>query len=159
MALYKPQSDPDQDQFILAARSRNGADMLPIDASGLRRLSRGLKQGKTAMILPDQRPRKDKSRLISTFFGHETPTTQLVQNLCSRIDCDVFLATAFRDRNTASFNISIEPLDHSRLASEPQPSADYMNKAIEDLIKKRPEQYQWGYSRFRRSTYQRLDNN
>lgn len=159
MALYKPQINSRFDHFIFTARGRNGAEMLPIVASGLRRLSRGLKQGKTVMILPDQRPKKDKTRVMSTFYGQEAPTTPLIHNLCKRIDCDVFLATAFRDRNTARFNINIELLDHSKLASEQQTSVNYMNRAIESLIDKRPEQYQWGYSRFVRSTYRQLNDN
>ncbi len=153
MCLYKPQPNSSVDQFILNARGRNGATMLPIDSSGLRQLSRGLKQGKTAMILPDQRPKKDKARIMSRFFGQKAPTTPLIHNLCSRIDCDVFLATIFRDHSANAFSLNIESLDKNRLVSEQQQSLDYMNGQIENLIRRRPEQYQWGYSRFQRSTY------
>lgn len=157
MALYKPQADPVLDEFIFAARSRTGAQMLPINASGLRQLSRGLKQGKTTIILPDQRPKKEKAQLLSKFFGHNAPTTTLIQNLCSRIDCDVFLAVVFRERDRCEFSITIEALDHEKLASEPQLSLDYMNQEIENLIKRRPEQYQWGYSRYELSEYRLLE--
>lgn len=153
LCLYKPQANPSVDQFILKARSRNGAKMLPIDSSGLRQLNRGLKQGKTAMILPDQRPKKDNARVMANFFGQQAPTTPLIHNLCKRIDCDVFLATVFRERSTVSFSINLEPLQNDRLASDQQLSLDYMNGEIEKLIRRSPEQYQWGYSRFRRSTY------
>lgn len=158
MALYKPQTNQSYDEFILNARSRNGAQMLAIDASGLRQLNRGLKQRKTAMILPDQRPRKRRAQSMSSFFGHEAPTSPLIYNLCNKMDCDVFIATAFRDRKSARFVIDIEALDRSKLASDQQSSLDYMNNTIENLIKKKPEQYQWGYSRFRRSVYRGLDN-
>ena len=153
MCLYKPQPQLSVDQFILKARSRNGVQMLPIDSSGLRQLSRGLKQGKTAMILPDQRPRKDKVRLMSRFFGHEAPTTPMVHNLCRRIDCDVFIATLVRNRNQGDFHLHIKALEHGKIAAEQQQSLDYMNKEIEELIKQYPEQYQWGYSRFRLAEY------
>ncbi len=156
MCLYKPQLNRSIDQFILNARSRNGASMLPIDSSGLRQLSRGLKQGKTAMILPDQRPKKDRARFTANFFGRETPTTALIHNLCSRIDCDVFIASLLRDRTNNSFNITIEALSHEQLASERQNSLNYLNRAIERLIKQKPEQYQWGYTRFPRSNYHSL---
>ena len=156
MCLYKPQSNTSFDRFILKARSRNGAKMLPIDSSGLRQLSRGLKQGKTAMILPDQRPKKDKARVMANFFGRETPTSALIHNLCRRIDCDVFIASIFRIRDKASFSITIEPLAHDRLATEQQHSLNYMNEEIERLIRRSPEQYQWGYTRFPRSNYHSL---
>lgn len=156
LCLYKPQANSSVDQFMLKARSRNGAKMLPIDSSGLRQLSRGLKQGKTAMILPDQRPKKGKARGMAKFFGQQAPTTLLIHNLCSRIDCDVFLATMFRERSTDSFSAHIEALENDRLASNQQQSLDYMNAEIEKLIRRSPEQYQWGYSRFQRSTYHSL---
>jgi len=148
ISLYKPQTNPTVDQFVLNARSRNGAKLLPIDTSGLRQLSRGLKQGKTAMILPDQRPKKDKARIMANFFGHEAPTTPLIHNLCKRIDCDIFLATIFRESSDKAFQLNLYELDHEKLSADQQASLDYLNEQIEALIKQRPEQYQWGYSRF-----------
>jgi len=156
MCLYKPQVKESVDQFILKARSRNGATMLPVDASGLKQLSRGLKLGKTAMILPDQRPKKDKTRSMSNFFGIPAPTTPMIHNLCKRMDCDVFIATAFRDVNTFRFNITVEALDLNKLTTELQSSLDYLNVAIEKIIRQEPAQYQWGYSRFKPSTYKSL---
>ena len=153
MCLYKPQDNASLDRFIFKARSRNGATMLPIDSSGLRQLSRGLKQGKTAMILPDQRPKKDKVRLMSKFFGREAPTTPLIHNLCSRTDCDVFIAAIVRQPDKCSFKLTLKALEHKQLASQQRHSLDYMNAEIEKLIKQWPEQYQWGYVRFERSSY------
>ncbi len=157
MCLYKPQPGRSVDQFILEARSRNGAAMLPIDTAGLRQLSRGLKQGGTAMILPDQRPKKNKARHMSSFFGHQAPTTPLIHNLCKRIDCDVFIASIFRQNTLNSFELVIEALDHKILVSDMQASLDYMNRQIETFIRKQPEQYQWGYSRFMRSEYRSVN--
>ena len=157
ISLYKPQPNAGVDRFVLNARSRNGAHLISIDASGLRQLSRGLKQGKTAMILPDQRPKKSKARVMANFFGHEAPTTPMIHNLCNRIDCDIFLASIFRDRASASFELTLLELDRDKIAADQQSSLDYLNSEIETLIKQRPEQYQWGYSRFQRSTYRALD--
>ena len=109
------------------------------------------------MILPDQRPKKDKTRNLSNFFGYPAPTTPLIHNLCNRIDCDVFIATAFRDTEAGRFNINVKTLDQRKLAAEQQNSLDYMNAEIEALIRQHPEQYQWGYSRFKRSTYRSSD--
>ena len=157
MCLYKPQPGAAVDQFVLNARSRNGAKMLPIDASGLRQLSRGLKQGKTVMILPDQRPKKDKARIMANFFGHEAPTTPLIHNLCNRIDCDIFLATIFRESSDKTFHLNLLELDHEKISADQQASLDYLNAQIEALIKQHPEQYQWGYSRFKPSIYRSLE--
>lgn len=153
MSLYKPQREPDIDSFILGARSRNGAQLLATNTAGLRQLSRGLKQGKTAIILPDQRPKKNKTSHLSAFFGLQAPTTPLIHNLCKRIDCDIFIATALRQQKPGRFDLVIEQLDQNILRSDLQSSLDYMNGRIEELIKTRPQQYQWGYARFPWSTY------
>lgn len=153
LCLYKPAVNTAIDKFLLDSRSRNGAQMLPINSAGFRQLSVGLRVGKTAMILPDQRPRKDKARLMSRFFGHDAPTTPLIYNLCRRVDCDVFIATVVRNRSQGNFHLHIKALEHDKLAAEQQQSLDYMNKEIEELIKQYPEQYQWGYSRFSLAEY------
>lgn len=153
LCLYKPVANTAIDKFLLISRSRNGARLLPINSAGFRQLSVGLREGKTAMILPDQRPRKDKVRFMSKFFGHDAPTTPMIHNLCRRVDCDVFIATVFRDRSQGDFHLRIKTLEHDKLATEQQQSLDYMNKEIEELIKLYPEQYQWGYSRFGLAEY------
>ena len=156
ISLYKPQPNAGVDQFVLNARSRNGAHLIPIDTSGLRQLSRGLKQGKTAMILPDQRPKKGKARVMANFFGQEAPTTPMIHNLCKRIDCDIFLASIFRNRSNASFELTLLELDRDKIAADQQSGLDYLNGEIEALIRRAPEQYQWGYSRFKPSTYRAM---
>ncbi|MDX8398884.1 MAG: hypothetical protein R8K20_01390 [Gallionellaceae bacterium] len=153
ISLYKPRSNTRVDQFVLKTRSRNGAHLVPINASGLRQLSLSLKQGKTAMILPDQRPKKKKVRVMAKFFGLDAPTTPMIHNLCSRIDCDIFLASIFRDRANASFELTLLELDHDRIAADQQSGLDYLNSEIEALIKQAPEQYQWSYRRFKPSAY------
>jgi len=153
MSLYKPQDNPSTDQFVFNARSRNGAVLLPVDAPGLKQLSKGLRQGRNAMILPDQRPKKGKARILSKFFGYPAPTTPLIHSLCKRLDCDVFLATAFRDVGSGQFDITVKALELNKLSQDQQTSLDYMNSEIEALTRQHPEQYQWGYSRFKRSTY------
>jgi len=153
VSLYKPRANTGVDQFVLNARSRNGAHLVPINASGLRQLSRSLKQGKTAMILPDQRPKKNKVRVMANFFGRGAPTTPMIHNLCSRIDCDIFLACIFRDRANASFELTLLELDHDKIAADQQSGLDYLNSEIEALIKQAPEQYQWSYRRFKPSEY------
>ena len=141
------------DSYIAAARSRSGGTLVPTSKQGLRELLVGLKRGRSILILPDQRPRLGKAYIDSTFFGHDAPTTTLVQNLCSKIDCDVFIASALRSTPPGEFDLRISSLEHARLAGDKVASAQYMNDAIEALVRTCPAQYQWGYQRFSKSTY------
>ena len=136
------------EQYMIQTRSRSGGKLVSTRKHGLRELLVGLKKGRSLMVLPDQKPGNSKARIASTFFGHSAPTTALVHSLCSRIDCDVFIASALRTSPPGGFEIYIRPLQHARLAADEIGSAQYMNDQIEKLVRTRPSQYQWGYDRF-----------
>jgi KDO2-lipid IV(A) lauroyltransferase len=151
--LYKRRKNRALDNFIREARARSGGELVPTKKRGLRQLLIGLKKGRTLMILPDQRPGGKKAYIESTFFGYSAPTTTLVQNLCSKIDCDVFIANMCRSQPPGEFSLRIQALEHARLAADDVSSAQYMNDQIEALARLHPAQYQWGYRRFDASAY------
>jgi lauroyl/myristoyl acyltransferase len=76
-----------------------------------------------------------------------------VQNLCCKIDCDVFIASACRSDPPGEFALRIRALEHARLAADETSSAQYLNDQIEALVRLQPAQYQWGYRRFQASAY------
>lgn len=152
--LYKPRDNQALDRFMIEARARAGATLVPIEKRGLRKLLLDLKGGGTVMILPDQRPPGNKARIDSTFFGADAPTTTLVHGLCSKVACDVFIATIYRSEPPGEFGLRIEPLEHARLAGGATASAQYLNDQVEQQVAEHVEQYQWGYRRFAKSAYQ-----
>jgi KDO2-lipid IV(A) lauroyltransferase len=154
MYLYKKNRNRSVDEFVRQARARTGGVPVPTKKHGLRQLLVGLKRGGSAVILPDQRPRQNKVQIASTFFGLDAPTTTLVQNLCAKLDCDVFIAVVYRSSPPGNFGVCIEPLDNARLAAEPEQSARYMNEQIEQRVRRFPEQYNWGYRRFSNQVYE-----
>ncbi len=154
MAMYKPRRPPGLDRFVLEARARSGGTLVPTRKHGLRKMLLELKDGGTLLILPDQRPRRSKAQIDSTLFGVAAPTTTLVHNLCSKVACDVFIATIYRSTPPGEFGLRIEPLEHARLAADPNASAQYLNDRIEQLVADYIEQYQWGYRRFATSAYE-----
>jgi KDO2-lipid IV(A) lauroyltransferase len=152
-SLYKPQEDPKIDAFMRKARSRNGAQLVPTDASGLRKLMRGLSKGATVIILPDQKPHRGKPHIDSSFFGHEASTTPLIKHICDKIECDVFIGAMYRNEDTATFKLSVKALDHAKLTTAETDSAQYLNDQIELMVASHPEQYQWSYKRFSPGVY------
>ena len=101
----------------------------------------------------NQKPGAGKARIESELFGVNAPTTTLVRNLCSKVDCEVFLATIYRSSPPEEFGLTIQPLDRECLAGEEISSARYMNDRIEQLVRQFPEQYQWSYRRFSNKAY------
>lgn len=155
-SLYKPQRNVKVDNFIFQSRSRNGAQLVPTNASGLRKLLKGLKQGATVMILPDQKPRRGSAQIDSQFFGHQASTTPLIRSICEKIDCDVFMGVMYRSEGSTTFSLHLESLDHNQLAASELDSARYLNNQIELRVRSHPEQYQWSYERFTRAEYDTL---
>ncbi|MCP4232820.1 MAG: hypothetical protein GY770_04410, partial [Aestuariibacter sp.] len=158
MCLYKPQSNAAFDQFLFQARSRTGIEMLPTNTAGLRQMSRGLKQGKTVIILPDQRPGKMGAEIMHEFFGHSASSSPLIYKLSRSTDSDFFIAAMFRNDRLNGFDLEINPLQHDLLSADQHQSLQYLNQQMESLIRKHPEQYQWGYRRFPAELYQQQLN-
>ena len=76
-----------------------------------------------------------------------------MQSLCSKLDCDVFIAVVYRSSPVGDFGLRLEALENSRLADQEQESAEYMNAQIEQQVRRFPEQYNWGYRRFSNQVY------
>jgi len=157
MYLYKRRKNKAVDAFVRASRSRTGGIPVPTKKAGLRQLLVGLRRGDSLVILPDQKPSNNKARIDSTFFGHSAPTTTLVQNLCSKLDCDVFIAMVYRIIPPGEFGLRIEPLERERLAGEGADSAAYMNEQIEQRVRRHKEQYLWAYRRFSNQVFESVE--
>ena len=157
MYLYKPRKNEAFDKFIKESRERSGGTLVPTKKSGLRKLLVTLKRGGNLVILPDQKPRQNKVHIASTFYGIDAPTTTLVHSLCSKLDCDVFIAVAYRDSSSGEYHACVEQLEHARLAGDEIESARYMNEQIEQRVRRCPEQYQWDYRRFSKQAYESVE--
>ena len=153
MYLYKRRKNKKVDAYVKQARARTGGIPVPTKKHGLKQALVGLRKGSSLVILPDQKPSSNKARIPSEFFGLDAPTTTLVHSLCSRLDCPVFIAVVYRSSPPGEFSLHIESLDRERLAGDAEDSARYMNEAIEQRVRRRPEQYQWGYRRFSNFVY------
>ena len=90
MMLYKRMRNRSLDAYISTARARSGGTLVPTKKHGLRKLMIELREGGNLMILPDQRPARNKARIESTFWGLPAPTTTLVYNLCTRSSATCF---------------------------------------------------------------------
>src|SRR5690606_35063181 len=66
--MYKPSKNQDIDRFMLEARQRLNATLVPTDDSGVRALFKHLKQGGFSAILPDHVP-KESGGIYSLFYN------------------------------------------------------------------------------------------
>lgn len=149
MIMYKPSKNKDLNRFMLEARQCLNATLVPTDETGVRALFKHLKQGGFAAILPDHVP-KESGGIYSYFYGQNALSPTLLSKLAAKTQCSVVGLICLRCADLSGFEIQVTALSEDIKSKDLQLSVDSLNKEMERMINVAPEQYLWGYKRFRR---------
>lgn len=158
-ALYAPPKVAALESVILSTRERFGGELFAIDTAGMRSILRVLKQGKLVAILPDQVPDRN-SGVYADFFGHPALTMSLVHRLIDKTGPDVIIGSVQREKSDHGYGYvaRFESLVDSIEGLDAQGCAEVLNRSIERVVRRAPEQYQWEYKRFKRPPTGGRDN-
>ena len=158
-ALYDPPNMAALEESIVNTRQRQGANMYPTTASGLRGLMRGLKSGGLVVVLPDQVPAANGGGVIAPFFGRDALTMLLGKRLMNAGHPTVLMAAAWREigEDGIRYRLSFEDPAEGLASDDEQIYAAALNASIEKIVRRDPAQYQWSYKRFRRLGKDRPD--
>jgi KDO2-lipid IV(A) lauroyltransferase len=126
-------------------RGRGGVRLVPADFQGVRELFAALKRREAAGFLPDQVPGAGEGEWAE-FFGKLAYTATLAPKLARRENVACFLAYAKRLPRGAGYAITIRPYPEILPNETP---ARLLNRALEELVRECPEQYLWGYNRYK----------
>ena len=121
--------------------------LAPADLGGVRRLMKALKQGEASGMLPDQVPGNGEG-IWSPFFGRPAYSMTLAARLAEG-GTTVLLTYAERLHYGAGFHVHFIPLSEPLSGDLPARVAQ-INREIETIIRCCPEQYLWGYNRYKR---------
>ncbi len=146
--MYRPQRHPGIDAMIKQGRERFGARLVPSNNKGMRELLRSLQQGEIIGTLPDQNPGVGTGVFVP-FFDIMTYTPVFAGRLANRTGAGVLLGVAERLPWGRGFRIKFTPASDCIYAPDSNEAAACLNRDIEQLIRATPEQYWWGYNRFR----------
>lgn len=151
--MYKPADHPDLNALVLAARTRLGTILAPTDDKGVRQIFRALKQGGFTIILPDHLP--DASGGIwSDFFGLPVLTSTLAAKLAQKTQCAVVQLSCVRQADDPqSFAVTVEQAHPDMVHRDLQTAVNAMNHTMEQLIRRAPEHYHWGYKRYKATPF------
>ena len=144
--LYKPVKNPDADRFVRDARSRNQANLVPTDESGVRQIFKALKQGGTTVILPDHTP--DHGGDMVDYFGIPLASSSLSAKLIQKTKARALLFYAMRN-DQDGFDMYIEPINPQIYEGNAEDGTLIVHQTLEQLIRRYPEHYHWSYKRFR----------
>ncbi|EOC9307222.1 lysophospholipid acyltransferase family protein, partial [Acinetobacter baumannii] len=144
--LYKPVKNADADRFVREARSREQANLVPTDESGVRQIFKALKQGETTVILPDHTPNVGGDMV--NYFGVPLASSNLSAKLIQKTKAKALFLYAIRNENDG-FTMHIEPMDEKIYEGTADDGTYVIHQAIEQLIYQYPEHYHWSYKRFK----------
>jgi Kdo2-lipid IVA lauroyltransferase/acyltransferase len=141
--LYRPPKLRWLEPLMLRGRARGEARLAPATVRGVRTLYKALLKGEAVGLLPDQAPGAGEGTWAD-FFGRPAYTMTLVSRLQQATGAAVVLAFAERLPRGAGYELHLQPVPTEGFDEQ------RLNRAIEELVRRRPEQYLWSYNRYKR---------
>ena len=146
--LFKSLKKQHQNQYLFERRNQGNLSMASADQSGVIKLQRALKQGELVGMLPDQDP-GEEGGIMAPFFNNPVNTMTLLVRLAKKHNAQVVMCWANRLNKGQGFDLNFEPIDITYDNDNLLDQVTLMNRAIEDLIRRFPDQYIWSYRRFK----------
>lgn len=147
-SLYRPPRLSELADLVRRGRERFGAKLVAVDANGVRALYHALARGDMIGMLPDQEPGTGNG-IFTSLFGITANTMVLLSRLAIKTGAKVIFCYAERLPRGRGYHIHFIPAPDEINQAPLEQSVAVMNNTVETLIKQQPEQYQWGYKRFR----------
>ena len=126
-------------------RGRRNVRLAPADLGGVKELLAALRRREAVGILPDQAPGVGEGEWVE-FFGQPAYTMTLAAKLASRADVVPILVFAERLPQGRGYVMHFKPVP---VALPGESAIRRLNRAVESLIRSCPEQYLWGYNRYK----------
>ncbi len=147
--LFRPPRKAWLRAVVAASRQRPGLATAPTTLAGVKQLIKALKAGQCVGLLPDQVPPEGLG-VWAPFFGKPAYTMTLSARLALQTGATVLLAWGERLSWGSGYVVHVAPLPVT-LSSDMTQAAAQINRAMEGLILQKPQQYLWGYARYKTS--------
>ena len=132
--------------FVTKSREREGIITAPADLSGVRRIIRFMRDGQVFGSLPDQVPGRGEGVWVP-FFGRLAYTMVFPLKTAKQFDAARFVVWTERIPGKG-WKVFIREWA-GELSGDLHKDAAAMNRVMEQLILKCPEQYIWNYNRYK----------
>ena len=146
--MFKPLKSQKQNDYLFKRRNKGNLTMARADKTGILKIQRALKNNELIGMLPDQDPGKEGG-IMSPFFNKEANTMTLLAKIANKNDLQVLMFWAKRLPKGKGYELNLEPVDLNLNGDTLEEHVLSMNRCVEDLIRRIPEQYMWSYKRFK----------
>lgn len=147
--MYRPMKMPSFNSWMVSRREKVGCKLVPTTREGVMGLFDTLNRGELVGFLPDQEPRP-KSGVFAPFMGHPALTPKLPHEMLLKTGSKALYAFAKRLPDAQGFELYFIKPEDDLYSEDVEVSAASMNRGIGQCIDICPDQYQWGYKRFKR---------
>ncbi|MCM2251982.1 MAG: lysophospholipid acyltransferase family protein [Ramlibacter sp.] len=145
--LYRPARKPWLRELVDTARGRANLATAPTTLAGVKQMLKALRAGEAVGLLPDQVPPRGLG-VWAPFFGRPAYTMTLPARLAQQTGATVLLAWGERLPWGRGYRIRLRPWSEA-LPAESGAAAACVNGQMERLIREHPQQYLWGYARYK----------
>ena len=145
--LYRPPKQAWLQTMIETGRARKQLYLAAADMTGVRALLKALKRGEAVGMLPDQAPKMGEGLWVD-FFGKPAYTMTLAARL-TEAGAAVIMVWAERLPGGAGYHFHLQQPTQP-ISGKTEERAERNSHEIECLIRQCPEQYLWGYNRYKR---------
>ena len=152
LAMYRPHKIFWIDQLLREGRNRgaapDGTNVAPATLAGVRMVLKHLRRGGCSVVLPDQVPGLGEGEWVE-FFGRPAYTMTLLGRLQEASGAAIVFCYAERLPRGEGYRLHLDALEEP-LPADRREAARRVNAMVEALVRACPEQYLWGYNRFKR---------
>ena len=149
LILYAPSKSEHITMLSCQGRSSTGGTVISTNELNAKHLIQHIKNGGSVGILPDQVP-DGNGGVYSSFFGRQAYTSTLVCKLAKKLQCPIVFGYALRNtQNSLRYDAYYYEAPKEVYSDNIIIATDALNKKIESFINTVPEQYVWGYKRFK----------
>jgi Kdo2-lipid IVA lauroyltransferase/acyltransferase len=145
--LYRPARKAWLRDLVDTARDRSNLATAPTTLGGIKQMLKALKAGEAVGLLPDQVPPQGMG-VWAPFFGRPAYTMTLSARMARQSGATVLLAWGERLSWGRGYLVHLRPWPE-QVASGEEAAAAQVNAQMERLIRECPQQYLWGYARYK----------
>ena len=145
--LFRPAREEGLGRVMEASRARPGLETAPTTLAGVRQMIKALRAGRSVGLLPDQVPPQGMGQW-TPFFGKPAYTMTLAARLALQTGAQLILIWGERLPWGQGYRIHAYELETQNTEGV-DALVLQINQAMERLILSRPDQYLWGYARYK----------
>ncbi|PAR54903.1 lipid A biosynthesis lauroyl acyltransferase [Vibrio metoecus] len=145
--VYRPHDNIAYNFIQYWGRSHNGNQL--VDRKNLKKMIRVIRNGERLFYLPDHDYGPNKSVFVPFFSVEQACTTTGTSILAYSCKCPIVIGSGFRNSKGRYEIMADKSIEADYPQKDETAAAAYMNKFVEEIILRAPEQWMWLHKRFK----------